>query len=98
MAADAIALVEQARAKGEVVTGDQDPYTASATSLAATVVPPQFREGTGRDFFARLEDAEQGPRIRKAIEDQLEGRQGGQSLRISYYTAKPAWQGKDLAS
>ena len=31
--ADAIALVEQARAKGQAVTADQYPYTASSTSL-----------------------------------------------------------------
>src|SRR6516165_1577887 len=34
---DAIALVEQARANGQQVTADQYPYTASSTSLAATL-------------------------------------------------------------
>jgi N-acyl-D-aspartate/D-glutamate deacylase len=95
-AADEIALIDQARAKGQTVSADQYPYTASSTSLSATVVPPQFREGTQKDFLARLDDAEQGPRIRKAIEELIEGRQGGQSLRIARYTSKPAWQGKSL--
>jgi N-acyl-D-aspartate/D-glutamate deacylase len=96
LAADEIALVEQARAKGQVISADQYPYTASSTSLAATLIPPQFREGTHKDFLARLDDAEQGPRIRKAIAEQIEGRQAAQSLRIARYASKPVWQGKNL--
>ncbi|HLJ97576.1 MAG TPA: D-aminoacylase [Gemmataceae bacterium] len=95
-AADEITLIERARAKGQRVTADQYPYTASSTSLSATVVPPQFREGTSSDFLARLDDREQGPRIRRAIEANLDGREGGKALRIARYTTKPAWNGKDL--
>src|SRR5205085_8816603 len=40
-AAEAIALVVAARKNGQVVTADQYPYTASSTSLRATVVPPR---------------------------------------------------------
>jgi N-acyl-D-aspartate/D-glutamate deacylase len=60
------------------------------------VVPPRFREGTEKDYVARLDDPEIGPRIRRAIEDSLDGRNGGKSLRIAAYSSKPAWQGKDL--
>jgi N-acyl-D-aspartate/D-glutamate deacylase len=95
-AADAIALVEAARAKGQVVTADQYPYIASSTSLAAMVVPPLFREGTHKDFLARLDDKDEGPRVRAAIAEWIERRDGGKSLRISAYAAKPDWQGKDL--
>jgi N-acyl-D-aspartate/D-glutamate deacylase len=95
-AGDAIALVQQARARGQEVTADQYPYIASSTSLAAMVVPPQFREGSAKDFLARLDDPEQGPRIRKAILEQIDARIGGKSLRIASYAKKPAWQGKDL--
>jgi N-acyl-D-aspartate/D-glutamate deacylase len=95
-AAEEIALIQRARAAGQSVTADQYPYTASSTSLSATVVPPQFREGSSKDFLARLDDAEQGPRIRQAIETNLGGRQGGKDLRIARYLAKPAWNGKDL--
>jgi len=48
-AADAIALVNRARAAGQEVTADQYPYVASSTSLAAIVIPPRFREGTSED-------------------------------------------------
>ena len=31
-----------------------------------------------------------------AIEDAIDGRDGGKALRIARYAPKPAWQGKDL--
>jgi N-acyl-D-aspartate/D-glutamate deacylase len=95
-AADAIALVVQARARGQIVTADQYPYIASSTSLAAMVVPAQFREGTREDFLARLDDPDVGPRLRNAIERRIETRRGGKSLRIASYATNPRWQGKDL--
>jgi N-acyl-D-aspartate/D-glutamate deacylase len=97
-AADEIALIARARKAGQAVTADQYPYTASSTSLAATVIPAPFREGERKDLLARFDDSEQGPRLRKAIEAHLEERDGGKALRIARYTPKPAWQGKDLAA
>ncbi len=97
-AADEIAMIAAARAKGQSVTADQYPYTASSTSLTATLIPAQFREGTNQDFLARLDDPEQGPRIRKAIEERIASNLDGASIRIASYTKKRAWQGKDLAA
>ncbi len=97
-AADEIALILEARAKGQVVSADQYPYTASSTSLAATLVPPQFREGTPQEFLARLDDPVQGPRVRQAIQAAIDGRQAGKSVRIARYPSRRAWQGKDLQS
>jgi N-acyl-D-aspartate/D-glutamate deacylase len=97
-AADTIALVEKARQEGQKVTADQYPYTASSTSLSATVVPPQFREGDAKEYKARLDDPEQGPRIRQAIERSLENKLNGAAVRIASYAVKPAWNGKDLAA
>jgi N-acyl-D-amino-acid deacylase len=95
-AGDIVALIEDARRQGQAVTADQYPYTASSTSLRATVVPPRFREGTEKDYLARLDDADSGPVIRKAIEQNLDGRDGGKRLRIASYQAHPSWNGKDL--
>jgi N-acyl-D-aspartate/D-glutamate deacylase len=95
-AGDQIALVEKARKAGQVVTADQYPYIASSTSLAAMVVPAQYREGDRKDFIERLDDLEQGPKISKAIEEKIEGRDGAKRLRVARYTAKPEWQGKDI--
>jgi N-acyl-D-aspartate/D-glutamate deacylase len=97
-AANEIALIAAARKKGQMVTADQYPYTASSTSLSATVVPALYREGTQKEFLKRLDDPEQGPRIRRAIEEKIERHQGGMSLRVARYRPKPQWQGKDLAA
>lgn len=95
-AVNAIALVEKARKDGQIVSADQYPYPASSTSLRATLVPAVFREGSEKDFQARLADPEQSARLRKAVEDRLEGRDGGKRIRVARYAPKPAWQGKDL--
>jgi N-acyl-D-amino-acid deacylase len=96
LAAEEIALIEKARRAGQAVTADQYPYAASSTSLSATLVPPQYREGERKDFLARLQDPEQGARIRAAVAERLRECDGGRSLRIARYAPRPAWQGKDL--
>jgi N-acyl-D-amino-acid deacylase len=97
-AADAIALVEQARGNGQIVTADQYPYIASSTSLAADVIPTQYREGSQKDLIARFDDAEQGPKVRQAIARLLEDAAGGKNLRIAQYAPRKEWQGKDLVT
>jgi N-acyl-D-aspartate/D-glutamate deacylase len=97
-APDMIALIRRARREGLLVTADQYPYTASSTNLAAMVIPPRYREGSTKDLLARLDDPEIGPKMRQAIEERIAGRQGGKSLRIAAYKAKPQWQGKDLVA
>ncbi len=96
--ADAIALLDAARKKGQEVTADQYPYTASSTSLAATLIPAQFRSGTQKDFLARLDDPEEGQRIRRSIQADLDRRDGGKPVRIARYAPNREWQGKDLAA
>src|SRR5262249_13759623 len=97
-AADAVALIAAARAKGQVVTADQYPYTASSTSLSADVIPAIYREGTPKDFLARLEDPEQGPKVRQAMERNINDYGKGKNLRIARYAMRPEWQGKDIAA
>jgi len=97
-AADAIAMVQAARAKGQVVTADQYPYSASSTSLTATIIPTQYQEGERKELVARLDDPEVGPKIRKAIQQRLDSRDGGDTIRIARYAPKPQWQGLSLAA
>lgn len=97
LAADQIALVNKARKAGQVVTADQYPYTASSTSLSATVIPARYREGSAKDFLERLKDADQEKKIRQGISDSLEGRDGGSRIRIASYKPQPKWSGKSLA-
>src|SRR5262249_38565297 len=65
---DVIAAIEAARASGTDVTADQYPYTASATSLGATI-PPKYHEGGAEEFVNRLKD----PQVRTAIRQELTG-------------------------
>ncbi|MFO0925583.1 MAG: D-aminoacylase [Gemmataceae bacterium] len=92
-AADVVALIERARQAGQVVTADQYPYTASSTSLAATLIPPRYREGTAAAYRQRLHD----PAVRRAITAALADSSPA-AIRIARYSKKPAWQGKDLAT
>lgn len=92
-AADVVALIERARQAGQVVTADQYPYTASSTSLAATLIPPRYREGAPAAYRQRLDD----PAVRRAITTALAD-SGPAAIRIARYSKKPAWQGKDLAT
>jgi N-acyl-D-aspartate/D-glutamate deacylase len=96
-AAQAIALVESARKTGQIVTADQYPYTASSTSLRATLIPPKYREGGQRDFLAKVSDPELGKKLRETIQDELKQMRDGADIRIARYSPRPAWQGKDLA-
>jgi N-acyl-D-amino-acid deacylase len=98
MAADEIALIEKARKAGLAVSADQYPYVASSTSLKATLIPTTSREGTEKEYVARLNDAEQLARLRPLVERSLERSQGGRDIRIARYAPKSAWQGKDLAA
>jgi len=93
---EVIGVIERARSQGQVVTADQYPYIASSTSLAATVIPSLFREGSPKEYKARLADPEQRARVRKGIEQELIDREGGHSLQIAQFAPEPSWQGKRL--
>jgi N-acyl-D-aspartate/D-glutamate deacylase len=98
MAADEIALIDKARKSGQAVSADQYPYVASSTSLKATLIPTAFREGSQKEYVARLNDAEQLARLRPLLEQNLERNQGGKDIRVARYAPNTAWQGKDLAA
>lgn len=69
----AIELIEAARKNGQTVTADQYPYTASSTSLEATLLPNWSREGGRKEIERRLADPEDRARLRKEIARTLEG-------------------------
>ncbi len=98
MAGKAIAMIEKARRDGAIVTADQYPYIASSTSLSATVIPTRFRDGTNKEYIARLDDPDKGPAIQKAVENAMKERDGGAAIQIASYKPNPKWQGKTLAA
>jgi N-acyl-D-amino-acid deacylase len=93
----AVALIENARKKGQAVTADQYPYVASSTSLSATVVPSRYREGSRKDFVARLDDPTAGPKVKAAIEKELNAERANR-IQIARYAPNPKWQGKTVAA
>ncbi|MFO1092587.1 MAG: amidohydrolase family protein [Planctomycetaceae bacterium] len=96
LARQAVAVIEQARASGQVVTADQYPYVASSTSLEATLLPAWARAGGREKLLERLADAEFGPRIRTEITDALARKEDGRAIRIARYAPRPDYIGRDL--
>jgi N-acyl-D-aspartate/D-glutamate deacylase len=94
----AVGLIEDFRKKGLEVTADQYPYIASSTSLRATIVPTKYREGTDKEFVARLDDPKTGPQIKADIEKALGSREGGKRIQIARYGPNPKWNGKTITA
>jgi N-acyl-D-aspartate/D-glutamate deacylase len=90
-------MIEKARREGQKATADQYPYIASSTSLEATLIPTWARSGGQQALVGRLDDAEQGARIRAEMADTLKKRRDGESIRVARYEPHPEWAGKNLA-
>lgn len=93
---DVASRIAAARKAGQKVTADQYPYTASSTSLTATVIPTRFREGERADMVRRFADPVSGPQLREAISQALGRRDAGADIRIARHAPKPAWSGKTI--
>ncbi len=86
----------EARKGGQAVSADQYPYIASSTSLAAMVVPHWALQGNTEDFARIASDPEQGPRLRREIQADLDARDQGATIRIARYAPKPGRVGRSL--
>ncbi len=97
--ADALKLVEDARARGVDVTIDQYPYTASSTGLAA-LVPQWAQEGGASAMRERFKDPASGPKIRATMIDNIRNGRGGgdpKNIQLASCSFDPALAGKTLA-
>jgi N-acyl-D-aspartate/D-glutamate deacylase len=92
----AVDLIQKQRDAGQTVTADQYPYTASSTSLNATMIPAWARAGGAKQLRERLVDKKDGPRIREAIINKLKQTDQGQRIQIASYRKRPEWIGKRL--
>jgi len=92
----AAAMIEKARAAGQTVTADQYPYIASSTSLTAMLIPTWARAGGDAALKKRLDDPEQGAKIREAILNDLAKRGDVAPIRLARYAPRPDWIGKNL--
>ncbi len=93
---EAAKMIETARQSGQVVTADQYPYIASSTSLDATVIPTWARAGGLKALKKRLDDPEQGAKIRNEIAHNLKAKEDGSAIRIARYSPRPDWVGRSL--
>src|SRR6476659_10812825 len=79
----AIALIEAAQKAGDKVRANQYPYTASGSSVGASLLP-RWAEVGGRDSLrARIADPATRARLTKEMELNLKRRGGPTSLLIS---------------
>jgi N-acyl-D-aspartate/D-glutamate deacylase len=84
----ALALIRAARAAGQKVTADQYPYTASGTSVGASLLP-RWAEVGGRDSLrVRLDDAATRARIVTEMTENLRRRGGADALLITELDAR----------
>jgi len=76
-------LIADARADGQRVTADQYPYTASGSSINASLLPRWAQAGGNETLLARLDDSETRGRIVTDMTDNLRRRGGAGSLLIT---------------
>ncbi|GAC1446613.1 MAG: amidohydrolase family protein [Pyrinomonadaceae bacterium] len=77
-----ISLVKQARASGVDVTANQYPYTASGTSLVASLVPRWAEVGGRAMLLKRIDDPNMRSRLIGEMEANLKVRGGAETLLI----------------
>ena len=94
--AEVIARINEARAAGVRIWADQYPYTASGSSLMASLVPGWAQEGGADALAKRLGDPAMRARIRAEMIPNLERRGGPHALMIRGFPPEPALEGKRL--
>jgi len=78
----AIELIKHARAAGIAASACQYPYTASGTSLEASLVPRWAEIGGRPELLKRIDDPQIRPKLITEMQDNLRGRGGAESLLI----------------
>jgi N-acyl-D-amino-acid deacylase len=89
--------IARARSGGLPVFTDQYPYSASATSMMAALVPDWAREGGEEGFRQRLADPADRERILQGIIENLERRGGADRLQYRRFTPDPSVEGRLLS-
>ena len=78
-----IARIEAARGAGQRVTADQYPWSASGTTLAASLVPRWAHDGGRTALLRRFDDPGVAERLRADMAENLRRRGGAESLLIT---------------
>jgi N-acyl-D-aspartate/D-glutamate deacylase len=93
--AEIIDLIRKARAERVRVTADQYPYSASATTLNASLLPPWSQEGGDEALYARLDDPAQHAKIAEEAAVNMR-RRGGEDSFLLIATKDDSLRGKRL--
>ena len=95
--AQAIELIEAARAEGLDVTADMYPYPAGSTTLSALLAP--WAHAGGREpLLTRLDDPADRARIRAELDGPGMARDAGwEGIVIAGCPARPEYEGRTLA-
>lgn len=86
--------IEAARAEGLAITASQYPWSASGTSLVASLVPLWAQDGGRTAMLERFDDAQQANRLQAGIADNLRRRGGAGALLI----VEGDWSGQRLSA
>lgn len=78
-----IARIEAARRAGQQITADQYPWSASGTSLGASLVPRWAHDGGRAALLRRFDDPSAAARLRADMAENLRRRGGASSLLIT---------------
>jgi len=89
-----IDLVEQARAREQVVTADQYPWLASGTRVSNALVPRRAMAGGTEAMKRRLTDPAQLPQLKAEMAENMRRRGGPGSILLTGGKAK--WRGVTL--
>lgn len=94
--AEVIANINKARAEGLEIWADQYPYSASGSSLQASLVPGWAQEGGQQAIASRLSNPEQRATIRVEMLENLARRAGANAIMIRRHPANPKLEGRRL--
>jgi len=93
MAPQVIARIEAARAAGVNITASQYPWSASGTSLVASLVPLWAQDGGTKAMIARFDDPKLQTKLRADMAEGMRKRGGAATLLIT----EGPWRGKYLS-
>ena len=79
----AVELIKKARAEGIAASACQYPYTASGTTLEASLVPRWAEVGGRVELLKRIDDPQVRPRLLAEMAENLKRRGGAESLLIT---------------
>ncbi len=97
---DTLQLIDAARARGVDATLDQYPYTASATSVQAALIPAWALEGGREKLLARLENPSTRAEIRAESVSLIRNERGGgdpKNVQLARCDWDTSLAGKNLA-